>query len=86
MYHKYLLRVCIVNLLLQIHFSSFSKEKFYHTISLKESTLNGLIDVEAPHHIDLINLTQRHVVRVYRYKMRQNSYNLNLLIYCVYDK
>jgi hypothetical protein len=61
-------------------------EKCYHSISFKESKANDLIDVESPHHLDLIRLTQHQLVRVYPGSLRQNSSNLHPLFYWIYGK
>ncbi|CAF0741347.1 unnamed protein product [Rotaria sordida] len=63
---------------------TLSTQKCYHSISLKESTADDLIAVEVPHHLDLIALTQHHLVRVYPGTIRQNSSNMHPLFYWTY--
>ena len=61
-------------------------EKCYHSISFKESKADSLIAEDSPHHLDLITLTQRHLIRVYPGSMRQDSSNLHPLFYWTYGK
>lgn len=44
------------------------------------------IEVEHPRHLDLIKLTQRHIVRVYPGGIRQDSSNVHPLFYWTYGK
>ncbi|CAF3395848.1 unnamed protein product [Rotaria sp. Silwood1] len=61
-----------------------STQKCHHSLSLKESVADDLIGAESPHHLDLIKLTQHHLVRVYPGAIRQDSSNLHPLFYWTY--
>ena len=55
-------------------------------MSFKETKANYLIAAESPDHLDLITLTQKHLVRVYPGSLRQNSSNVHPLFYWTYGK
>jgi hypothetical protein len=53
-------------------------------MSFKESKADNLINADSPDHLDLITLTQHHLVRVYPGAIRQNSSNIHPLFYWTY--
>lgn len=61
-------------------------EKCFHSISFKESKADDLIDTKSSAHLDLIQLTQQHIIRVYPGTKRQDSSNINPIKYWVYGK
>ncbi|CAF1576103.1 unnamed protein product [Rotaria magnacalcarata] len=63
---------------------SLCTQKCFHSISFKESKADDLIDARAPDNLDLIRLTQHHLVRVYPGTKRQNSSNINPVDYWNY--
>ena len=62
----------------------FVLEKCFHSISFKESKAADLIKEPPPNHLDLLTLTQNHLVRVYPGSTRQDSSNLHPLFYWTY--
>ncbi|CAF3806889.1 unnamed protein product [Adineta steineri] len=63
---------------------TMSTQKCFHSISFKESKADDLIKAEPPEHLDLIKLTNKHLVRVYPGTIRQNSSNINPVTYWTY--
>lgn len=63
-----------------------SLEKSFHSISFKESKADELIETKSPGHLDLIKLTQQHLVRIYPGAKRQDSSNINPILYWIYGK
>jgi len=59
-------------------------EKCFHSISFKESKADDLISTDSSEHLDLIKLTQQHLIRVYPGTIRQNSSNINPVSYWTY--
>ncbi|CAF2947920.1 unnamed protein product [Rotaria sp. Silwood2] len=68
---------------LLIYCQNVSFTNISHTLST-QSTADDLIATESPHHLDLIQLTQHHLVRVYPGTVRQNSSNIHPLFYWTY--
>lgn len=63
-----------------------SLEKSFHSISLKESKADHLVKSKPPGHLDLLKLTNDHLVRIYPGAKRQDSSNINPVPYWTYGK
>ena len=64
----------------------YSIEKSFHSISFKESKFDDLIKLHSPDHLDMIKLSKRHLVRVYPGTKRQNSSNIDPMVYWTYGR
>ena len=61
-------------------------EKCFHSISFNESKGDDLIGVPAPGHLELLQLTRQHLVRVYPGMKRQDSSNIDPILYWTYGE
>ncbi|UJR09709.1 hypothetical protein I4U23_013938 [Adineta vaga] len=63
---------------------TISTQKCFHSISFKESKADDFIEASPPEHLDLIKLSNKHLVRVYPGTIRQDSSNINPVSYWTY--